>query len=176
MSPLPPFWRPSNPVPSVTVVSIIRVKALITLGRSSNMTWDNYPVALWSTIEMNVGIMCICMPTLRLMLVRFFPKLGGGCTSQENGCRHRSGGAPGLSGRARAGQERTVEEDDTSTFELDGAQSSSSVALTTITGKPPGKGAVRHQTFAEQYDDHPAGLVQMKALEGVGGRTQRGNT
>jgi len=153
----------------VTVVSIIRVKALITFGMSSNMTWDNYPVALWSTIELNVGIICICMPTLRLMLVRLFLKLGGGCTSYENGYQHRSGGAPGLSGRARTGQGRTVEEDDTNTFEFDGAQSSSGVVLTTTTGKPPGKGIVRQQTFAVQYNDDQASFLQMKALDGVGG-------
>ena len=34
-------------------------------------------VSIWSTIEINVGIICACMPTLRLLLVRLFPVLGG---------------------------------------------------------------------------------------------------
>lgn len=29
----------------------------------------------WSTIEVNVGIICACMPTLRLILLRMFPVL-----------------------------------------------------------------------------------------------------
>ena len=34
-------------------------------------------VSIWSTIEINIGIICACMPTLRLILVRLFPFLGG---------------------------------------------------------------------------------------------------
>ncbi|KAK3903065.1 hypothetical protein C8A05DRAFT_43640 [Staphylotrichum tortipilum] len=142
----------------VTVVSIIRVKALITLGMSSNITWDNHPVTIWSMIELNVGIICICMPTLRLLLVRLFPKLGRGGTSYINRYQHHSGGAQGLSGRGarmgqgRTGQGRTVE-DSTSTLKSDGAQSGSSVVLTTMGVKPPGMCIVRQQTYAVEYDD-----------------------
>lgn len=36
-----------------------------------------YSDTLDSTIEVNVGIICACMPTLRLILIRIFPRLGG---------------------------------------------------------------------------------------------------
>lgn len=36
---------------------------------SINLTWDYFPVCLWSTVEVTVGVMCTCMPTLRLILV-----------------------------------------------------------------------------------------------------------
>ncbi|AEO54559.1 hypothetical protein MYCTH_2033980, partial [Thermothelomyces thermophilus ATCC 42464] len=61
----------------VTVVSIIRLQSLVVFASSDNASWDNFPVSLWSTVEINVGIMCTCMPTLRLVLVRLFPALGG---------------------------------------------------------------------------------------------------
>lgn len=60
---------------SVTVVSIIRLKSIITFANSTNPTWDNLSLSIWSTIEINVGIFCACMPVLRLMLVRVMPVL-----------------------------------------------------------------------------------------------------
>lgn len=65
----------SNPLPSVTVISVIRLESLISFANSSNPTWDNLKVSQWSTIEVNVGIICACMPTLRLILLRMFPVL-----------------------------------------------------------------------------------------------------
>lgn len=48
---------------------------MISFANSSNPTWDNLKVSQWSTIEVNVGIICACMPTLRLILLRMFPVL-----------------------------------------------------------------------------------------------------
>lgn len=60
---------------SVTVVSIVRLQSLVSFANSDNPTWDNLRVSQWSTIEVNVGIICACMPTLRLILLRVFPAL-----------------------------------------------------------------------------------------------------
>ena len=62
---------------SVTVVSIVRLQFLVDLGSSFNVTYDQTEVSIWSTIEINVGIICACMPSLRILLVRLFPVLGG---------------------------------------------------------------------------------------------------
>lgn len=61
----------------VTIVSIIRLKSLVTFANSVNPTWDNWDVSNWSTIELNVGIMCACLPSIRLIIVRMLPSLGG---------------------------------------------------------------------------------------------------
>ncbi|KAL7939382.1 putative PTH11-type G-protein coupled receptor protein [Trichoderma chlorosporum] len=62
----------------VTVVSILRLRSLIQFGSDSpNPTWDFYDVSVWSVVEINVGLICICLPSLRLLLVRIFPKLQG---------------------------------------------------------------------------------------------------
>lgn len=45
------------------------------------MTTEYYDVALWSTIEINVGIVGVSLPTLRLILVRISPRVFG---SQES--------------------------------------------------------------------------------------------
>ncbi|KAH8726472.1 hypothetical protein GQ44DRAFT_163115 [Phaeosphaeriaceae sp. PMI808] len=61
----------------VTVVSILRLQALVHFAASSNASWEFYDVSVWSTIEICVGIMCASLPTLRLLLVKLFPVLGG---------------------------------------------------------------------------------------------------
>jgi hypothetical protein len=64
------------PPKSVTIISIFRLHSLIENGWSSpNQTWVKFDVALWSTIEVNVGIICACMPSVRSLLVRIFPRM-----------------------------------------------------------------------------------------------------
>ncbi|OAQ57526.1 extracellular membrane protein, 8-cysteine region, CFEM [Pochonia chlamydosporia 170] len=58
----------------VTVVSILRLQSLINFANSTNPTWDNLIVGWWSTIEVNVGMICTCLPTVRLILVRAAPQ------------------------------------------------------------------------------------------------------
>ncbi|QPG94069.1 hypothetical protein C2857_004435 [Epichloe festucae Fl1] len=66
----------------VTVVSVLRLQSLIYFSNSTNPTWDNWIIGWWSIIEVNVGIVCTCLPTLRLVLVRMAP-----CIFSTNGSR-----------------------------------------------------------------------------------------
>lgn len=59
----------------VTVISIMRLWSLIGYANSENPTYDQWEVAMWSTVEINVGIMCVCMPALRGLLVRIAPRV-----------------------------------------------------------------------------------------------------
>ncbi|KAF2831740.1 hypothetical protein CC86DRAFT_282469 [Ophiobolus disseminans] len=61
----------------VTVVSGLRLQSLVHFAASNNPTWDQTDVINWSGIEINVGIICSCMPALRVILVRLFPKILG---------------------------------------------------------------------------------------------------
>ncbi|KAM3534879.1 hypothetical protein MY4038_001780 [Beauveria bassiana] len=61
----------------VTVVSILRLRSLVGFANSNNPTWDQWEVAYWSTIEVNIGMICTCLPSLRLLLIRLFPGLLG---------------------------------------------------------------------------------------------------
>ncbi|KAF3001846.1 hypothetical protein E8E13_004281 [Curvularia kusanoi] len=61
----------------VTVVSCLRLQSLVNFASSINPTWDQVDVVTWSAIEVNVGIICACLPTIRVMLVRFFPSIMG---------------------------------------------------------------------------------------------------
>lgn len=70
---------------SVTVVSILRLQSLLHFANSNNPTWDQWFVAFWSIIEVNVGMICTCLPTLRLILVRLCPNIFGTADSAKYG-------------------------------------------------------------------------------------------
>ncbi|KAI8940453.1 hypothetical protein NX059_004139 [Plenodomus lindquistii] len=61
----------------VTIVSVLRLRSLVSFASSMNPTWDQADVVKWSNIEIHVGIICACLPTLRVILVRLFPTLMG---------------------------------------------------------------------------------------------------
>ncbi|CAK7201709.1 hypothetical protein SEUCBS139899_004421 [Sporothrix eucalyptigena] len=85
----------------VTVVSILRLHSLLSFANSTNPTWDNYEVINWSTIEINVGIICACLPSARLILVHFFPRVLGSSQRSYNHY-YNSGGGP--NGNSQANQ------------------------------------------------------------------------
>ncbi|TQV91231.1 Extracellular membrane protein, 8-cysteine region, CFEM [Cordyceps javanica] len=74
----------------VTVVSILRLQSLIYLARSFNPTWDQWVVAWWSTIEVHVGMICASLPTLRLVLVRMWPRVFSTTVSRSKSVTERN--------------------------------------------------------------------------------------
>ncbi|KAF2197097.1 hypothetical protein GQ43DRAFT_223315 [Delitschia confertaspora ATCC 74209] len=58
-----------------SVASILRLQALYVVSKSHDITWDNPGTATWSTIELNVGIICASLPTLRALLSKIFPQI-----------------------------------------------------------------------------------------------------
>lgn len=58
-------------------MSALRLQSLIHFAKSDNPTWDQWTTAYWSIIEINVGMICSCLPTLRLILVRLAPETFG---------------------------------------------------------------------------------------------------
>jgi hypothetical protein len=63
--------------PSVTIVSMLRLQSLLNFAATTNITWSFYELSRWSTLEICLGIVCTCLPTVRLLLVRIFPALHG---------------------------------------------------------------------------------------------------
>jgi len=78
----------------VTLVSILRLYSMIMIGHTRNPTWDLVPFGYWSDLEFNVGIACICMPSVRVVLRRYFP--GCGITSTN---RDTAGSGPDMNAR-----------------------------------------------------------------------------
>lgn len=58
----------------VCVISILRIPSLLKASRSTDPTKDNTGIANWSIIEVNSAIVGACLPTLKPIIGRIFPK------------------------------------------------------------------------------------------------------
>ena len=56
----------------VTTCSIIRLSYVVRWRKSTDPTWTYTVVALWSLVEVNVGVVCACMPSLAGPIKRFW--------------------------------------------------------------------------------------------------------
>jgi len=65
----------ANTLPSGCIVSILRLQSLVGISNSTDPTYENPPAATWSSVEVNVGIICSSLPCLRPLLVRSFPHI-----------------------------------------------------------------------------------------------------
>ncbi|KAJ4003535.1 hypothetical protein NW752_012153 [Fusarium irregulare] len=57
----------------VTVFSIIRLPFLITLGKTTNPTWEYVEVTIWSIWETELGMVCASLPAIRHLCKHFWP-------------------------------------------------------------------------------------------------------
>jgi hypothetical protein len=85
---------PANSYVSAAIASVCRLYALYFISVSSDITWDSPGAVYWSAIELNVGILCASLPTLRPFLARIRPNaFSSSVGSQRVG--ESSGNKPG---------------------------------------------------------------------------------
>ncbi|CDM30847.1 hypothetical protein DTO013E5_509 [Penicillium roqueforti] len=65
----------------VVVTSILRLSSLREVAKSPDTSYSNVAAAYWTAAECNVAIMCACLPFLRPIISRIFPKLLSGGSS-----------------------------------------------------------------------------------------------
>ncbi|KAL1620177.1 hypothetical protein SLS56_009807 [Neofusicoccum ribis] len=75
----------------VTIVSVLRLETLFHFANSSNFTWTSAPFGYWSTIEMDVGIICACMPAAQALLKRIWPAVFGSTVTKSTGKSSNTG-------------------------------------------------------------------------------------
>ncbi|KAL4963655.1 CFEM domain-containing protein [Aspergillus stella-maris] len=56
----------------VTVISILRLVETVGFNSTMNPTKDFVPVGVWSLLEIDIGIMCSCMPGIRALCKRLY--------------------------------------------------------------------------------------------------------
>ncbi|OLN81844.1 hypothetical protein CCHL11_06972 [Colletotrichum chlorophyti] len=146
----------------VTVVSILRLQTLVAFATSHNPTWDQFAVAAWSTVEINVGIMCACMPSMRVILVHFFPKfLATTQRSTSTPARykyyyHSSQKSGGRSRSRTLGNEAEIATVDPGSVASGGSS----------------KGIIYTKEYAVDYNDETS-LVRMREMEASSSKTGR---
>ena len=65
-------WTDSS---STCVISLVRISKLAQGINTTDPYWDNAPGAYWSVVELNCGILCACLPTLRPLISLLIPNL-----------------------------------------------------------------------------------------------------
>lgn len=68
---------------SICVISALRLVWLYPISIAKDVTYESPLSALWSSVELNVGILCACIPTLKSCFVKLFPRLLGITRSQQ---------------------------------------------------------------------------------------------
>lgn len=57
------------------VASILRLQALRIFTLSTDPLYDSLPINTWSMVEVNVGLLCACIPTLKPLFSLWFAKV-----------------------------------------------------------------------------------------------------
>ncbi|CAI6269338.1 unnamed protein product [Periconia digitata] len=57
----------------VCIISIVRLQTLVAISNSDDPTYDNLAAAMLSAIEVNVGIVCACLPSMRPLFSAIMP-------------------------------------------------------------------------------------------------------
>lgn len=56
---------------SITAVSIVRLTTLADFYKNPADIDTYYPVAIWTVVELNVGVIVACMPAARLLIAKY---------------------------------------------------------------------------------------------------------
>ncbi|ORY07925.1 hypothetical protein BCR34DRAFT_630871 [Clohesyomyces aquaticus] len=57
------------------LISVVRLFTLHKAVDTKDPMWDNAPAAYWTVVELNCGIICACLPTLRALIAKYVPKV-----------------------------------------------------------------------------------------------------
>ncbi|CAN9087251.1 unnamed protein product [Alternaria alternata] len=96
----------------VIIISVIRLESLIHFSNTQNITWDYVDAGLWSLIEIDVSIICGCMPAHRMLIAKFWPKITSTFASSRNtstkGTSNSKGSKFSTNNSTTGGQEKSV--------------------------------------------------------------------
>ncbi|KAF1817051.1 hypothetical protein P152DRAFT_453658 [Eremomyces bilateralis CBS 781.70] len=59
----------------ITGVSCVRLSQVLMFGDTTNPSREWYGLGIWTVIEVDVGIICACLPTMGILLRKIFPGL-----------------------------------------------------------------------------------------------------
>lgn len=68
----------------MTLVSVIRLSSLQSISNSTDIPWDNPSHASLSAVEVNVGIVCACLPAMRPLFALMMPEYFSGPQQYTN--------------------------------------------------------------------------------------------
>lgn len=60
---------------STCIISVYRITTLSAAANSTDSTWDNVDAAVWSLLELSIGVLAACLPTLKPLFALALPRL-----------------------------------------------------------------------------------------------------
>jgi hypothetical protein len=84
------------------IVSIARLWALAHYNASTNPIYDNMLSSIFSPLELNIGIICMCMPAFQRFNARFAPTCFGSTFASSNRKYYDDNDTPGSDKRGQA--------------------------------------------------------------------------
>jgi hypothetical protein len=66
-------------------IAIYRIRTLHAAAVATDPTWDNVGAATFSFLELTIGVVAVCLPTLRPTLAASMPRLLNSVRSKKNG-------------------------------------------------------------------------------------------
>lgn len=70
---------------STCIISVYRITTLRAASDSPDPTWDNTDAAVWSVLELSMGVLAACLPTLKPLLAPLLPRLFKSSTAGRTG-------------------------------------------------------------------------------------------
>jgi len=86
---------------STCVISIFRLTFLWPISNSPDMSWESPLNNVFAGLEVNIAIMCSCLPTLKGFVQRYYPKLLDSLSSVRKSSRGSSNATSSLSSTSK---------------------------------------------------------------------------
>jgi hypothetical protein len=175
------------------VISILRLQSLLVFLHNTDISWHNPLAAIWSSLEVNIGILCSCLPTLKAMVSRYFPRAFDNSYLRGSDHSHERGHTDGEGERARRwrwtwGDKGQADSSAPSSSPYYGSSGSSGKQETDISfdalGRGPGRDTNSHKTTVRcepgywgrgrggDHDDDSAEELEMGERGPEGGREE----
>jgi hypothetical protein len=176
------------------IISILRLQSLLVFLHNSDISWHNPLAAIWSSLEVNIGILCSCLPTLKAMVSRYFPRAFNSSYLRGSDHSHERGHAEGEGERARRwrwtwGEKANTDTSASSSSPYYGSSGSSGKPETDkfsfdALGRAPGRDANSHKTTvrcepgvwgrgrAGDHGDDSCEEIELGERGGAGGREE----
>jgi len=93
----------------VVVASIVRLVRLSTILHAPDKAWASYDINIWTSVEINVGIICASAPTIKPVLAKIMPwfltDLPSGSRTQSYSTKHYRSSSYPATGPARGSRD-----------------------------------------------------------------------
>ncbi|KAI4600488.1 hypothetical protein KJ359_000843 [Pestalotiopsis sp. 9143b] len=73
----------------ILLTSCIRLRYIVLFARTVNPTWDYTDTLIWTALEVNVSIIVICLPAIRVYLSTSLPKIFGSTGGSKSASSHQ---------------------------------------------------------------------------------------